>query len=233
MAELRETATSFPHYCGHRERLRERFRQGGADAMPDYELMELLLFRAIPRRDIKPLAKAIITTFGGFAEAINASDTRLAEIPGLGAAAITEIRLVRAAALRMMKGEVRKRPVMDSWEKVVNYCRAAQGFQAREEFRVLFLDTRHALIADEVQGRGTIDHTPVYVREVMRRALELSAAGIVLVHNHPSGNATPSRADVAITKEIIVAGRSVGINVHDHIIVCRKEHASLRSLALV
>jgi DNA repair protein RadC len=195
--------------------------------------MELLLFRAIRRRDVKPLAKAIIATFGSFAEVINASETRLTEIPGLGAAAITEIRLVRAAALRMMKGEVRKRPVMDSWEKVVNYCRAAQGFEAREEFRVLFLDTRHALIADEVQGRGTIDHTPVYVREVMRRALELSAAGIVLVHNHPSGNATPSRADVAITKEIIAAGRSVGINVHDHIIVCRKEHASLRGLALV
>jgi DNA repair protein RadC len=233
MTEFREAPAPFPHYCGHRERLRERFRQGGADALPDYELMELLLFRAIPRRDIKPLAKAVIATFGSFADAINATETRLAEIPGLGAAAITEIRLVRAAALRMMKGEVRKRPVIDSWEKVVNYCRAAQGFEAREEFRILFLDTRHALIADEVQGRGTIDHTPVYVREVMRRALELSAAAIILVHNHPSGNATPSRADVQITKEIIAAGQSVGISVHDHIIVCRKEHASLRSLSLV
>ncbi|MEJ2226822.1 MAG: DNA repair protein RadC [Alphaproteobacteria bacterium] len=243
MAEFRESAVSIlpppkqqsqqQHYVGHRERLRERFRQGGADAMPDYELMELILFRAIPRRDTKPLAKAIIAKFGNFAEAINASETRLAEVSGLGAAAITEIKLIRAAALRMMQSEALKRPLLNSWEKVKNYCRAAMGYEMREQLRILFVDKRNRLIADEVQGHGTIDHTPVYVREVMRRALELSAAGIILVHNHPSGDATPSRADIDITKEIIEAAKALNIDVHDHLIVGRDGHISLRGAGLV
>jgi DNA repair protein RadC len=224
---------SAPHYWGHRERLRGRFRQFGPDSLPDYELMELILFRAIPRRDTKPLAKAIIGKFGGFAEAINASEERLAEVAGLGQAAITEIRLVRAAALRLMQGEVSKRPLLSSWDKVVQYCRAAMGFEMREQFRILFLDKRNRLLADEIQGHGTVDHTPVYVREVLRRALELSASSIILVHNHPSGDPTPSRADIAMTKEIIAAAGKLDISVHDHLIVGRDGHISLRSAGLV
>jgi DNA repair protein RadC len=224
---------SVPHHFGHRQRLRERFRQGGPEAMPDYELMELILFRAIPRRDTKPLAKAIIQRFGSFAEAMAASEERLAEIPGLGAAAIIELKVVRAAALRLMQGELRRRPLLNSWDKVVQYCRAAMGFEAREEFRILFLDNRGRLLVDEVQGRGTINHTPVYVREVVKRALELSAASIILVHNHPSGDPTPSRADIDITKQIIDAAEKLGISVHDHLIVGRDGHLSLRASGLV
>ncbi len=231
MAELKEEAA--PHYFGHRERLRQRFRQNGAETLPDYELMELILFRAIPRRDTKPLAKAIIAKFGGFAEAINATEERLAEVPGLGAAAVTEIRLVRAAAIRLMQGEVMKRPLLGSCDKVVNYCRAAMGFEMREQFRILFLDKRNRLLADEVQGRGTVDHTPVYVREVLKRALELSASAIILVHNHPSGDPTPSRADIGMTKEIMEAGEKLDIAVHDHLIVGRDGHISLKSAGLV
>ena len=222
-----------PHYVGHRERLRDRFRQAGADALPDYELLELILFRAIPRRDVKPLAKIIINAFGSFAEAISASEDRLAEIPGLGAAAITEIKLVRAAALRLMQGELAQAPALELSDKVVNYCRAAMAHEAREQFRVLFLDNRNRLLADEVQGRGTVNHTPVYVREVVKRALELSASSIILVHNHPSGDPTPSRADIDITKQIIDAAKKLEISVHDHIIVGRDGHLSLRSAGLV
>jgi DNA repair protein RadC len=235
MAAFKEAstgATSLPHHYGHRERLRQRFREGGADALPDYELMELILFRAMPRRDIKPLAKAVIAKFGGFAEAVSASEERLAEVPGLGAA-ITEIRLVRAAALRVMRGEVLKRPLLGSWDKVVSYCRAAMAFETREQFRILFLDKRNRLLADEVQGHGTVDHTPVYVREVVKRALQLSASAIVLVHNHPSGDPTPSRADIEMTKEIMAAAEKLDIAVHDHLIVGRDGHTSLKSAGLV
>jgi DNA repair protein RadC len=174
-----------PHYLGHRERLRRRFREAGADALPDYELLEMILFRAVPRRDTKPLAKAILAHFGSFTEALNAPEERLKEVPGLGEAAITEIKLVRAAALRLMRGEVLERPVLASWSQVLDYCRASMGFEAKEQFRILFLDKRNQIIADEVQQKGTVDHTPVYVREVVKRALELSATAIVLVHNHP------------------------------------------------
>ena len=231
MSAFKEEAV--PHYWGHRERLRQRFRQTGAETLPDYELMELILFRAIPRRDTKPLAKAIIAKFGSFAEAINASEERLSEVPGLGLSAIIEIRLVRAAAIRLMQGEVMKRPLLSSWDKVVGYCRAAMGFQMHEEFRILFLDKRNRLLADEVQGRGTVDHTPVYVREVVKRALELSASAIILVHNHPSGDPTPSRSDIEMTKEIMAAAEPLDIGVHDHLIVGRDGHISLRSAGLV
>lgn len=222
-----------PHHAGHRQRLRDRFRQAGSEALADYELMELILFRAIPRRDTKPLAKAIIQTFGSFAEAVAASEERLAEVPGLGAAVITEIKLVQAAALRFMQGELRKRPLLSSYDKVVNYCRAAMGFESRELFRILFLDNRNRLIADEVQGRGTVNHTPVYVREVVKRALELSAMSIILVHNHPSGDPTPSRDDIDMTKRIVEAAGKLGISVHDHLIVGRDGHLSLRAAGLV
>ena len=222
-----------PHYLGHRERLRKRFREAGADALPDYELLELVLFRAMPRRDTKPLAKAILARFGTFTEAMNAPDDLLLEVPGLGEAAVTEIKLVRAAALRLMRGEVLERPVLASWKQVLDYCRAAMGFEAKEQFRILFLDKRNQVIADEVQQEGTVDHTPVYVREVVKRALELSATAIVLVHNHPSGDPTPSRADVEMTKQIVAAAKPLGVVVDDHIIVGRQGHASFRGLGLI
>jgi len=212
-----------PHYLGHRERLRRCFREAGADALPDYELLEMILFRAVPRRDTKPLAKAILAHFGSFTEALNAPEERLKEVPGL---AITEIKLVRAAALRLMRGEVLERPVLASWSQVLDYCRASMGFEAKEQFRILFLDKRNQIIADEVQQKGTVDHTPVYVREVVKRALELSATAIVLVHNHPSGNPTPSRADIEMTRQIVSSAKNLGIVVHDHIIVGKQGHAS-------
>lgn len=222
-----------PHYLGHRERLRKRFREGGPDALPDYELLEMILFRAVPRRDTKPLAKAILAKFGSFAEALNAPEERLREVPGLGEAGITEIKLVRAAALRLMRGEVLERPVLGSWNQVLDYCRASMGFAAKEQFRILFLDKRNQIIADEVQQEGTVDHTPVYVREVVKRALELSATAIVLVHNHPSGDPTPSRADIEMTNQIVAAAKNLGIVVHDHIIVGKQGHASFRGLGLI
>ncbi|MGD9501269.1 MAG: DNA repair protein RadC [Methyloceanibacter sp.] len=222
-----------PHYFGHRERLRRRFREGGADALPDYELLELILFRAAPRRDTKPMAKALIARFGTFAEAMNAPDELLREVPGIGEAAVAELKLVRAAALRLMRGEVLARPVLASWQAVMDYCRATMGFESKEQFRILFLDKRNQIIVDEVQQTGTVDHTPVYVREVVKRALELSATAIVLVHNHPSGDPTPSRADIEMTKQIVAAGKPLGVVVHDHIIVGKKGHASFRGLGLI
>jgi DNA repair protein RadC len=175
-----------PHYYGHRERLRGRFREAGADAVSDYELLELLLFRALPRRDVKPLAKSLLEKFGSFAEVITAPEARLAEVKGLGDSGVTEFKIVQAAASRLLRGQVKKRPALSSWSAVLDYCRTAQAFADRELFRVLFLDKRNQLIADEVQQTGTIDHTPVYPREVVKRALELSATAIILVHNHPT-----------------------------------------------
>jgi DNA repair protein RadC len=222
-----------PHYYGHRERLRKRFRDAGPDALPDYELIEMVLFRAMPRRDTKPLAKALLARIGTFAEAVNAPEDLLREVPGIGDAAITEIKLVRAAALRLMRGEVLEQPVLSSWSQVLDYCRASMGFEAKEQFRILFLDKRNQIIADEVQQRGTVDHNPVYVREVVKRALELSATAIVLVHNHPSGDPTPSRADIEMTKQIVAAAKPLGVLVHDHIIVGKQGHASFRGLGLI
>jgi DNA repair protein RadC len=222
-----------PHYYGHRERLRERFREAGADALSDYELLEAVLFRALPRRDVKPLAKALIATFGSFAEVISAPVARLSEVKGLGEATITELKLVQAAASRLLRGEVKKRPVLSSWSAVLDYCRTAQAFADREQFRVLFLDKRNQLIADELQQIGTVDHTPVYPREVVKRALELSATALILVHNHPSGDPTPSRADIQMTQQIVAVAQPLGISVHDHIIVGKEGHASLKGLKLI
>jgi DNA repair protein RadC len=222
-----------PHYHGHRERLRTRFRDAGPEAVSDYELLELLLFRAIPRRDCKPLAKALITRFGSFAEVISAPAARLAEFKGLGDAAITELKLVEAAAGRLARGQVQRRTVLSSWAAVLDYCRTAQAFADKEQFRVLFLDKRNQLIADEVQQVGTVDHTPVYPREVVKRALELSATAIILVHNHPSGDPTPSRADIQMTQQIVEITRPLGISVHDHIIVGKEGHASFKGLKLI
>ncbi len=222
-----------PHFLGHRDRLRQRFRDSGADALPDYELLELILFRALPRRDTKPIAKILIAKFGSFPEVIHAPENRLAEVPGVGEAAITELKLIRGSALRLMKGEVMDRPVLDSWSSVLGYCRAAMGFHSKEQFRILFLDKRNRIIADEVQQEGTVDHTPVYVREIVKRSLELSATAIILVHNHPSGDPTPSRADIEMTKQIVESAKNLGITVHDHIIVGKEGHASFRGLSLI
>ena len=183
MAEAPETP---PHFHGHRERLRERFREAGAEALSDYELLELVLFRALLRRDVKPIAKDLIAKFGSFPEVISAPAARLAEVKGLGTAAITELKIVHASAMRLARGQVRKRPVLSSWANVIDYCRTTMAFAEKEQFRVLFLDKRNQLIVDEVQQTGTVDHTPVYPREVVKRALELSATAIILVHNHPT-----------------------------------------------
>jgi DNA repair protein RadC len=222
-----------PHYHGHRERLRARFREAGADALADYELLELLLFRAIPQKDVKPIAKALLARFGSFAEVISAPPALLAEIGGVKEAAITEFKIVQAAAQRLARGEVKKRPALSSWSAVIDYCRAAMAYAEKEQFRVLFLDKRNQLIADEVQQTGTVDHTPVYPREVVKRALELSATAVILVHNHPSGDPTPSQADIQMTRSIMDIARPLGIALHDHIIVGKEGHASLKGLRLI
>jgi DNA repair protein RadC len=222
-----------PHYHGHRERLRARFRTAGADALADYELLELILFRAIARRDLKPLAKDLIAKFGSFVEVISAPEARLREVKGLGEAAITELKIVQAAASQLARGGVKRRPVLSSWSLVLDYCRTQMAFADKEKFRILFLDKRNQLIADEEQQSGTVDHTPVYPREVVKRALELSATAIILVHNHPSGDPTPSRADIEMTASIIAVARPLGIEVHDHIIVGKDGHASLKGLKLI
>jgi DNA repair protein RadC len=222
-----------PLYLGHRERLKDRFLVGGADAMPDYELLEMVLFRAIRRGDTKPIAKQLIARFGSFAEVISAPANLLMEVKGVGPSIVTELKLIRAAALRLTKGEVINRPVLSTWNAIIDYCRAAMAFEDVETFRLLFLDKKNQLIADEKQQVGTVDHTPVYVREVVKRALELSASAIILVHNHPSGDPTPSLADIDMTKKIIVAADKLNILIHDHIIIGRKGHVSFRNLQLI
>ncbi len=221
------------HYLGHRERLRERFRTAGSDAVSDYELLELVLFRALGRRDVKPLAKSLIARFGSFGEVIAAPWPLLAEMDGLGDAAITEFKVVEAAARRIARGEVKRRPVLSSWEAVLDYCRTSMAFADKEQFRILFLDKRNQLIADEVQQTGTVDHTPVYPREIIKRSLELSATAVILVHNHPSGDPTPSRTDIDMTRQIVAVAKPLGIAVHDHIIVGKEGHASLKGMGLM
>jgi len=222
-----------PHWLGHRDRLRTRFREAGGDALADYELIELILFRAIPRRDVKPLAKKLIERFGSFAEALAAPPLRLAEIEGMSDGAVTEFKIVEASAKRFAKIVARNRRSMSSWSEVIDYCRTAMAYEDREEFRILFLDKKNGLIADESQGLGTIDHTPVYPREVVKRALELAATAVVLVHNHPSGDPTPSTQDVKMTLEIISIAAPLGVKVHDHIIVGRQGHASMKGMRLI
>ena len=221
-----------PH-SGHRERLRERFVKGGAEAMPDYEMLELVLFAAVPRRDTKPLAKALIARFGSFAEVIAAKRERLLEIPGVGEAVVGQLKIVEAAAQRLARGKVMGRPALSSWAALLDYCMAAMARSQNEEFRVLFLDRKNVLVADEVQSRGTVDHAPVYPREIVRRALEHGASAIILVHNHPSGDPTPSRADIDMTREIAAAAKALKIAVHDHLVIGRNGHASFKSLGLL
>ncbi len=221
------------HYHGHRERLRQRFRESGDTALADYELLELLLFRLIPRRDTKPIAKALIERFGSLAEVVGAPVHLLREVKGVGDSVAIDVKLVGAIAHRSLKSALRNRPVLASWSSVIDFCRAAMAFEPREQFRILFLDKRNQLIADEIQQTGTVDHTPVYPREVVKRALELSATALILVHNHPSGDPTPSRADIDMTATIISTAKPLGITVHDHIIIGKNGHASLKGLRLI
>ncbi|MCE3257137.1 MAG: repair protein RadC [Nitrobacter vulgaris] len=216
-----------PHYHGHRERLRERFRDAGPDALSDYELLEMVLFRALPRRDVKPLAKSLIGRFGSFAEVVHAPDARLREISGLGESAIIELKLIAASASRVAKGQLKQRTVLSSWAGVIDYCRTSMAFADKEQFRILFL------LSQTSCNRSAPSHTPVYPREVVKRALELSATSIIMVHNHPSGDPTPSQADIQMTKSIIDISSPLGISVHDHIIVGRNGHASLKGLRLI
>jgi len=222
-----------PHYHGHRERLRERFYSAGPDALSDYELLEMALFPALPRRDTKPLAKSLLKAFGSFAEVVHAPEARLREIKGIKDASIHQLKLIAAAATRIARGEMRERRQLSSWNDVIDYCRSSMAFADKEQFRLLFLDKRNQLIADEVQQTGTVDHTPVYPREVIKRALELSATALILVHNHPSGDPTPSQADIQMTKAIIAIATPLGIAVHDHVIVGRGGHASLKGMRLI
>ena len=226
-------AAEKPDYLGHRERLRARFLAGGADALADYELLEFLLFAARPRGDTKPLAKALIRRFGGFAGVFGADREALMNEPGMGEASAAALLAVRAAALRIARAEVQRRSVIGSWQALIDYCTTAAGYAASEEFRLLFLDKKNALIADEKQNQGTVDHTPVYPREVVKRALALGASAIIMVHNHPSGDPTPSRADIDMTRAVAQALHPVGIALHDHIVIGRGRHASFRTLGLL
>ncbi len=221
-----------PHYVGHRDRLRDRFMEAGADALADYELLELILFRAIPRRDVKPDAKQLIKRFGSLADVISADPALLREETG-SESVVRELKIVQAAALHLAQSAVLNRPLLSSWSALLEYCHAAMAYEKNEMFRILFLDHKNVLIADETQQMGTVDHTPVYPREVMKRAMNLSASAIILVHNHPSGDPTPSRADIEMTKQIIEAGRPLKIAVHDHIVIGRGKTASFRQLGLI
>jgi DNA repair protein RadC len=233
MASPADKSGDEPHYLGHRERLKARFREAGPDSLQDYELLELILFQALPRRDTKPIAKALLSRFGSFSDVLAAPPERLTEIDGIGETAALSLKLFAAAAQRFAKDGVREQPLLDSWRSVLDYCRAAMAFEPIEQFRILFLDKKNKLIADEVQQKGTVDHTPVYPREVIKRALELSATALILVHNHPSGDPTPSRADIQMTKSLVDIAKPLGIAVHDHIIVGRDGHASFRILDLM
>jgi DNA repair protein RadC len=222
-----------PHFLGHRQRLRERFLAGGADALPDYEMLELVLFLAQPRGDKKPLAKALIERFGSYGAAISADPEELREIKGVGESAIAAFKVVREAAVRLSREDLGKREILGSWQSVLNYCRASMGHEKKEQFRVFFLDRKNGLIKDEVQQRGTVDHTPAYPREVVKRALDLGATALIIAHNHPSGDPTPSQADIAMTREIRDAAAKLGIVLHDHIIVGRSGTTSFKSAGLL
>lgn len=221
-------------HAGHRQRVRERFLKVGGDALEDYELLELALQLAIPRRDTKALAKILLREFGSFSSVFNASQARLENVEGLGATSVAHIKVIQAVAARFGRDRIdSEQPILSSWTQLIDYCRSQMAFESIEQFRILFLDKKNRLIADEVQQTGTVDHTPVYPREVIKRALELSATALILVHNHPSGDPSPSSADVRMTKEIADIAKPLGITLHDHIIVGKSGHASLRGLKLL
>lgn len=214
----------------HRKRLRERFLSGGAAAMPDYELLELVLFRAIPRQDVKPLARLLIDTFSDFNRVLSAPASQLSAVKGVGDAVLLELKIVEAAAHRLSRSKIMQRHVLSSWDALLDYCHTTMAHRETEQFRILFLDTKNTVIADEEQAKGTVDHVPVYPREVVKRALELNASALILVHNHPSGDPTPSDADIQMTRQIATAAKALGIAVHDHLIIGKEDEASFRAL---
>lgn len=222
-----------PHYAGHRERLRDRATAGGLPAVPDYELLELFLFRSIPRGDVKPLAKQLLARFGSLGGVLGATAEDLRTVAGVGEAVALDLKLLHEATLQIAKEQVVRRTVISSWNALLAYVKAALAHEAREQFRVLFLDRKNQLIADEIMNRGTVDHAPVYPREVVRRALELSASALIVVHNHPSGDPTPSSADVDMTRQIVEAARPLRITIHDHLVVGRDGVASFKALGLM
>jgi len=222
-----------PHYSGHRDRLRDRFKDNGANALADYELLELLLFRAIPRRDTKPIAKALLAQFGTVAEVLSAPIERLKEVEGIGQSVAVDLKIIQAAGQRLAKDQIMEQPILSSWSELLEYCHSAMAYEKKEQFRLLFLDKKNRLIADEVQQVGTVDHTPAYPREVVKRALELSATAVILLHNHPSGDPTPSQADIMMTQKIIEAATPMGIAVHDHVIIGKSGHTSLKALRFI
>ena len=232
-APLARGAAAPSYLRDHRARLRERFLVGGADALPDYELLELVLFRAIPRRDVKPLARQLLDLFRDFNGVVSAPAARLRDVPGVGEAVITELKIVEAAAHRLARSRVLQKQVVSSWDALLAYCQTAMAHQETEQFRILFLDRKNVLIADEPQARGTVDHVPVYPREVVKRALELNASALILVHNHPSGDPTPSQADIAMTDQIRVAADALGIILHDHLVIGRSRELSFRAEGLL
>ncbi len=222
-----------PHYAGHRQRLRERFVFGGEDAMQDYELLELLLFMAIPRRDVKPLAKDLLSTFGSLPELMSAPHSALSQVEGVSENTATAIKTVSALAARMMKQELMQKPVLNNWTRLMDYCHMTMAHETKEHFRILFLNKKNEMIADEIQGSGTVDHTPAYPREIMKRALELGATALILMHNHPSGDPKPSQADIDMTNQIIAAAKPFDITIHDHVIIARNGQTSFRNEGLI
>lgn len=221
-----------PHYHGHRKRLRERFLKE-PKALADYELLEIILFSASPRSDVKPLAKELISKFGSLAKVLTAEEAALKKIDGINEAAVTSIKTVQEASSRLLLTEAKTKPVLNSWIKLLDYCRAEMGHLKKEQFRILFLNAKNMLIADEVQQEGTINHTLAYPREIVKRALELSASSIILCHNHPSGDPSPSRADIDLTQQIISAAKPLELKVHDHLIISETEHFSFKSNGLI
>ena len=232
--EVAATDGQQPSYIrDHRKRLRDRFMAGGAQALPDYELLELVLFRAIPRRDVKPLARALLDRFGDFNGVISAPAARLSEVAGIGDAVICELKVVEAAAHRLARARVLRRHVISSWDSLLDYCHTSMAHRETEQFRILFMDRKNTLIADEEQAQGTVDHVPVYPREVIKRALELNASALILVHNHPSGDPTPSESDISMTEQIHLACQTMNITLHDHLIIGRSREISFRSQGLL
>lgn len=221
-----------PHYTGHRDRLRERFL-ASPDSLPDYELLELLLFMAIPRRDVKPIAKTLIARFGNLAGVMHASRSELEGVAGISENTAVTIKTIQAAGLRLLKQDILKKPVLNSWQRLLDYLHAAMAHEKKEHFRLLFLNKKNELIVDEVQQSGTVDHTPAYPREIIKRALELGATALILVHNHPSGDSNPSQADIDMTRQILAAAAPFGIIIHDHLIISRNGHTSFKSLGII
>lgn len=221
-----------PHYAGHRDRLRQRFAKT-PDALADYELLELVLFLAIPQKDVKPLAKDLIKRFGGLSEIMNAPIEELIKIDGIKDKTALALKSITALSHRALKNELMQKPVLNSWTRLMDYCTATMAHETKEHFRILFLNKKNELIADETQGSGTVDHTPAYPREIMKRALDLGATAIILMHNHPSGDPKPSQADVDMTMQIIRAAEPFGIVIHDHVVISKNGYSSFKNMGLI